>query len=380
MNVSSRQYLTKDLSGIGGRIKARPEDFEVEEVGAYEPGGEGTHLYLWIEKRDAAGDWMAGELARHFEVPRGDIGIAGVKDRYAVTRQWVSVSLETAKALDEATVVGPINEQISVLKAVRHNNKLKTGHLSGNRFGVVLRDFDVDVDEAMERCRAVMAQLSELGGMPNYYGSQRFGRNGSTLATGFGLLKGDSRAKKRVARDNFLRRMSISALQSELFNRVLTARMEAGLWRQVLEGDVLQKVESGGLFVVGADEVEESQARLLAGEVVLTGPMFGSKMKSAEGAAAEFEAAVLAEAEIEIGEFSRLGKLGLGTRRALQVPLGEVKIERVAGFVASNPNSESGEDVFGEGILLGFTLPSGSYATVLLDEVTKKLDFGSTDA
>ncbi len=377
MKVSSRQYLTKDLAGIGGRIKARPEDFEVEEIGAYEPGGEGTHLYLWVEKRDAAGDWMAGELARRFEVPRGDVGIAGVKDRYAVTRQWVSVSMETAKALDETHVVGPINEQITVLRAVRHNNKLKTGHLAGNRFRVVIRDFEGAAEESLARVKAVVEQFAAPGGMPNYYGSQRFGRNGSTLELGYGLLKGDGRAKKRVGRDAFLRRMAISALQSELFNRVLTARMEAGLWQQVLEGDILQKVDSGGLFVVGPDEVAVSQERFLAGEVVLTGPMFGSKMKAPAGAAAEFEAAVLADAGIELGEFGRLGKLGLGTRRALQVGLGEVEVARVPGVLGEEGSVEDG---LGEGILLGFTLPSGSYATVLLDEVTKTLSFEISEA
>ncbi|MBA2663201.1 MAG: tRNA pseudouridine(13) synthase TruD [Bradymonadaceae bacterium] len=355
MKISSRPYLTTGLAGIGGLIKVRPEDFSVEEIAAYEPSGDGPHLYLWVEKRDATGDWMLGELARHFGVPRRDIGAAGIKDRRAVTCQWVSLSTETATTLDELSAVGAINEQITVLKAVRHRNKLKTGHLRGNRFRIVVRELECTPEQALERAEAIVARLAALGGMPNYYGLQRFGREGSTLELGLGLLKGDPIARKKAGRDAFLKRLAISALQSELFNRVLSARLERGVWGKVVEGDVLQKADSGGIFVVEPGEVEQAQARLESKEVLLTGPMFGPRMKAPQGVSAQLEADVLEAAGLKAADFERLGKLGSGTRRALHVVLEEITLEIV----------EDGALAF------GFALPSGSYATVLLRELMK---------
>src|SRR5438067_963407 len=129
--------LTSDLPGIGGRIKTIPEDFEVEEIPAYEPCGSGDSLYLWVEKCGLGADYFSRQVARRLEIAPGDVGMAGLKDRHAVTRQWISVPAAAEGRLDRLDGDG-----IRVLRVSRHGNKLKAGHLHGNRFRILIRDVD----------------------------------------------------------------------------------------------------------------------------------------------------------------------------------------------------------------------------------------------
>ena len=131
-------YLTPELAGVGGVIKVRPEDFEVEEIPAYEPCGSGEHLFLWMEKRDVGAAWFVKEVARRLGVAAGAVGTAGLKDRHAVTRQWVSVPAAAESGLAQLDGDG-----IALLRVSRHTNKLRPGHLRGNRFRVLIRDVDV---------------------------------------------------------------------------------------------------------------------------------------------------------------------------------------------------------------------------------------------
>ncbi|MFU8805123.1 MAG: tRNA pseudouridine(13) synthase TruD, partial [Bradymonadaceae bacterium] len=258
---------------------------------------------------------------------------------------------------DPEELVGDLDENISILRAIRHENKLRTGHLRGNKFRLRMGDLEVDGEEALKRAQAIVERI-ESGGMPNYYGLQRFGRRGETLAMGWGLLRREKAVMGRVRRDRFLKRLALSAAQSDVFNRVLCRRIEEGLWGVVLEGDVLQKVDSGGIFVVGEDEVEESQRRLDEHEVVITGPMPGPKMRLPEGASGEYEAGILEEAGATGELFSGWGKILTGTRRALAV------YPEFHGLKVVDEDKEALE--------LEFSLPSGSYATVLMREISKK--------
>src|SRR4029077_6526506 len=168
--------FTPDLPGVGGRIRVRPEDFEVEEVPSYEPSGAGDHLYLWVEKRDVGPEFFARTIAQRAGVPVGSVGTAGLKDRHAVTRQWVSVPKEAEPRLKAIDSGG-----IRVLGISRHVNKLKPGHLRGNRFRLLIRDADRSKAEALS---TILARFHTLG-MPSFYGPQRFGRYASTLALVF---------------------------------------------------------------------------------------------------------------------------------------------------------------------------------------------------
>lgn len=338
--------LTADLPGIGGHIKQEPEDFEVEEIPAYEPSGTGSFLYLWVEKRDMGAEYFVRQVARRLGLHTGDIGSAGLKDRRAITRQMISVPEQVADRLEELNGDG-----IRLLRHSRHGNKLRPGHLRGNRFRVLIRDVD---PAASERLPPLLARLQQQG-LPNFYGPQRFGHDGETARLGFAMLTGTplpDQGRPVNVRNPFLRKLALSAAQSALFNEYLRRRLQDGLLRHVLAGDVMAKWPAGGMFV--AEDLAAEQARLERGEIIPSGPIFGRKMFPAKAAAAEREAAVFGAADIPPDAFRRFGKLLAGTRRHNFV--------YVDGLSAAPDNN---------GMWLSFTLPAGSYATVLLQEVTK---------
>jgi tRNA pseudouridine13 synthase len=334
---------TSDLPGMGGRIKCEPEDFDVEELPAYEPCGEGDFLYLWIEKRGMGAEYFVRQVARRLAIPPGEIGTAGLKDRHAVTRQMVSVPLRAEPLLPQLEGDG-----IRVLRVSRHRNKLKPGHLHGNRFRIVVREV---LPEAGERLPPLLERLRQVG-MPNYYGPQRFGRDFETLKLGLQLLRPADPAVRVRPPSPFLRKLALSAAQSALFNHYLGQRWQDGLLGRVLPGDVLARWPFGGMFV--AEDVAREQARFDAREVVSAGPMFGRKMFRAAGEAAAREEQVLRDAGLTPEAFQGFGKLLSGTRRHNLIYLSDL-----SGQV------ESGQAV------LSFTLPAGCYATVLLREMTK---------
>jgi tRNA pseudouridine13 synthase len=331
--------LTADLPGCGGTIRSKNEDFEVEEVPSYEPCGEGEHLFLWVEKRGMAPEFFARTIAQRLGVSSAAVGTAGLKDRHAITRQWVSVPL------DAEPRVGKLDsDELRVLRTGRHINKLKPGHLRGNRFNILIRNPNPD---AKDSTNAILDRIRTLG-MPNFYGPQRFGRDGSTLDLGWQCLA--KKAPRRIR--PFLFRFALSAVQSFLFNDVLARRLWDGFFRTVLPGDVMAKWPAGGMFTTQDPAAE--QARFDAKEIVTAGPMFGKKTFPAEGVAAEREAAVLSDNGLSIDSFGGFGKLVLGTRRHNLVYLDDL---------ASEWNAD--------GLRLKFTLPAGSYATVFLQEVMK---------
>jgi tRNA pseudouridine13 synthase len=330
--------LTSDLPPVGGAYKVTPEDFCVEEIPAYAPAGVGEHTFLQIEKRGLSTHEAVARLARALGADPREAGTAGLKDKQALARQWISLARVDPAAALEVSVEG-----VRVIAAERHGNKLRTGHLRGNRFTVKLRGVG---EGAHERAQAILDRLVEFG-LPNYYGEQRFGRAGDNAERARALLRGQLRVHDRSER-----RLLLSALQSELFNRVLARRIGASTHRRALAGDVLQKVESGGIFVCEDPAVD--QPRIDRWEIVPTGPMFGPKMRAPTGEPAELEATILREAELSIEDFARGGKLAEGTRRALAVRIGDV-----APVTAAEDDS----------LIFTFSLPSGSYATVLLAEI-----------
>jgi tRNA pseudouridine13 synthase len=332
--------LTADLPGTGGRIKTEPEDFEVEEIPAYQPCGEGDFLFLWLEKRSMGAEYFVRQLARRLDISPGEVGTAGLKDRHAVTRQMVSVPAQVEDRLDHVDGDG-----IRLLKVDRHSNKLKPGHLHGNRFRILIRDVDTG---SSERLVPLLERLRREG-MPNFYGPQRFGRDGETAQLGLAMLHGETR---KSPRNPFLRKLALSAAQSALFNHYLARRMTDGLLRRVLPGDVMAKWPFGGMFV--AEDVPREQARFDARETVSAGPIFGRKTFAAAGEAAAREAAVLQECAVAADAFRNFGKLVQGTRRHNLIYLDDLTGEAEADRVR-----------------LSFTLPAGSYATVLLREVVK---------
>jgi tRNA pseudouridine13 synthase len=334
--------MTADLPGIAGKIKSTPDDFEVEEIPAYQPCGQGDHLYLWLEKRSMGAEYFIRQIARCLEISAGEVGTAGLKDRHAVTRQMVSVPASAEPLVNRLDGQG-----IRVLNVSRHGNKLKSGHLHGNRFRIQLRGV---VPEASTRLHPLLAQLRQ-DGWPNYYGPQRFGRDGETVKLGLAMLREDGGGSTRV-RNPFLRKLALSAAQSAVFNHYLACRLRDGLLRRVILGDVMAKWPFGGLFV--AEDVEREQTRFDGRETVPAGPIIGRKTFPAAAEAAARESAAIADSGIAPSALHCFGKLLSGTRRHNLI---------YADDLAAVVDQDS--------VQLSFSLPAGSYATVLLREITK---------
>ncbi|MFN0051389.1 MAG: tRNA pseudouridine(13) synthase TruD [Planctomycetales bacterium] len=342
--------LTADLPGIQGFSKQQAADFQVDEIPAYPPEGQGDFLFVRIEKTGLSGEQLVSQLARCLKIAHQDVGMAGLKDRHAVTRQWVSLPARCEPLLNEIAHPG-----IRILELGRHRHKLRTGHLRGNRFSILIRDC---VSGALPLAQRIAERLTSTG-CPNFFGDQRFGRDNETWELGMALLRGDTTPGRIPrARRKFLLRLALSAVQSHLFNQALAARMTEGLLHTVLPGDVMQVKASGGPFV--AEEVTREQERFNQREIVVTGPMFGPKMKRPSDVAALREAAILESSGLAPAAFEKFANLTPGTRRPYLVWMDELR-------VTEEP----------EGIRLELTLPSGSYATVVLREF-QKLDPGSS--
>jgi tRNA pseudouridine13 synthase len=322
------------------RIKSEPEDFQVEEIPSYEPCGEGAHTFLFVEKRLCNSDEVARALARAAGVPPRDVGYAGRKDRRALTRQWFSVpdyAPERALALEL--------EGVRVLRAERHRNKLRTGHLRGNRFAIRARDVTAsDFERARER-----AQELARRGMPNRFGDQRFGRDGDNALRARAILAPEAGSRAPHPRDRRALRFLVSALQSAVFNAVLAERADA--FDAVELGDVAVVHASGGLFVV--EELPRESARAAAFEISATGPIFGTRSPEPAGDVLRREREVLHRFGLDGPLQIPRGIELRGTRRSLRVRPGALELAR-----------EGDRDVW-----LRFELPPGSYATVLLEEL-----------
>jgi len=405
---SQLPYLTADLSGIGGVIKQHDEDFTVEEIPLYRPSGSGTHVYFVIEKRGLPTLAAVQHIARALGKQPRDIGYAGLKDAHGVTRQTMSV-----EHVDPARLQSLEFARMKILSVDRHTNKLKLGHLAGNRFEIKIRDCHLNGPELTQRAREILDVLSRRGG-PNYFGPQRFGARGDNAAIGEAILRGDfaeaislilgrpSQVDHGAARharelfdkgdfsaaadvwprgvfaqqsrlcrahaknagdakktwravDHTLRKLYLSAFQSALFNRVLAIRMET--LDQLEIGDIAWKHVNGACFRV--EDAEKEQPRCAAFEISPTGPLLGRRMTEALGHPGEIENQVLAECGIGREQIVSEGSGRLdGARRSLRVPLGD-------------PQLDGGEDEHGGFLKVKFTLPAGAYATVVLRELCK---------
>lgn len=329
-----------ELAPTGGRVGPEPEHFVVDEVPLYAASGKGEHQYLQIEKRLLTTPDLARRLAKAAGVHDRDIGYAGLKDKHAVTTQWFSV--QSKRELSPDLDLGP---GVRVRTVTRHDNKLRTGHLLGNRFTITL----LGVDEAAPaRARAIAERLRH-DGLPNYFGAQRFGHGGRNLNDALAWLKSGARGRNR-----FEQKLFPSVVQAELFNRYLSARVALGA-RQLIEGEIVRLEGSGAMFRV--DDLAKEQPRFDARDLHLTGPLLGPKMRPAAATALALEQRLTAELGLDEAMLGALGQHAPGARRDLFAPLADLELREVTG--------ESQR-----ALALSFTLPAGGYATEVLRQLT----------
>lgn len=337
---SDLPYVTVDVAGTGGVVRTTPDDFLVTEIPAYLPEGTGSHRYLLVEKRGYNTRELVQALMRG-GVEERSIGVAGLKDKAAVTVQWLSVPKRYPAAVAELAALPGVR----ILDESFHRNKLGIGHLQGNRFEITVRGVR---DDAEETAAAGLAALAARGS-PNWFGPQRFGRFGGNAYDGLRVLRDED-----VPGGHRLKRFFLSALQSTLFNANLAKRIGLGLYQQVIVGDYARKHDTGGTFLVEDAPLETARAERL--EISATLPLFGRKVKQSTGTAGELEQAVLDSFGLRWAQFASRH----GDRRSSRVLLTDTVV-----------NSAPGED--GRPALrLGFTLPKGSYATAVLREVLKE--------
>lgn len=318
-----------------GKIRTVPEDFIVSENLSFEASGAGEHAFLRIEKTNENTDYVARQLARFAGVRQRDIGYAGLKDRHAVTTQWFSVWLPGKPDPDWTQFE---TDNIRVLQSLRHARKLQRGALSGNRFKLIIREWQGDSAKTNERLEFI-----KLGGMANYYGEQRFGHRGQNVNKALSLFQGRKTRHEQ-------RSLYLSAARSYLFNHILAARIKQKNWNQAIAGDVFAFDSSRSRFK--SDQPEpDIISRVNAGEIHPTGVLWGRGDALASAEALAIEQAVIDD-YAEIAEGLVQGRVDVD-RRPLRVNIRDLQWQFIG-------DSE---------LELRFTLPAGSYATALLREI-----------
>jgi tRNA pseudouridine13 synthase len=401
-------YLTKELPGMPGVIKSRPEDFIVEEIPQYLPSGQGDHTYFMIEKKGITTLELVRRLARALGRSDRDFGYAGLKDAQAVTRQVMSLEHIDQARLESLSL--PPGTNAKILWINRHSNKIKLGHLAGNKFRIKLRQVPPDALEITKQCLEILNQR----GIPNYFGLQRFGMRGDSWILGRAILLGDFkefcdqfcgrpspvdrnqslkarelydkglyelsadvwppffRDAKRCCRtlaarpdayfkafigvDRKLVKLFLSAYQSYLFNEVLAQRIDT--LDKIWTGDVPIREDNGAAFV--AEDPAAEQPRADRFEISPSGPIYGYKLLMPAGEELKIEQEILDNEKITLDSFRNAKGIKLrGSRRAFRVQM-------------LNQHVDSGRDDAGDFLSLQFDLTSGSYATAVLRELMKE--------
>lgn len=406
--------------GIGGRLRERAEDFLVEEIPLYEPSGEGEHIYLFVEKHNLSTMEMVGVIAQHFGVRRRDVGYAGLKDKRAVTRQVVSV-WAPGKDIEDFPMLR--HDKIGILWADRHANKLRRGHLKGNRFSIRIRAVPF---QAVVQAQKVLDRLGREG-LANRIGEQRFGYLGNnhlvgraivlgrwgeaverllgpsedhpdaqpearrlflegrfgeaiggyhhSLRTERGLLKAMANGASPEQAVRSVERAALSffvtAFQSAVFNGVLGQRERAGTLGSLVEGDLAFMHSSRRTFEVGEAEMADPTLgeRLARLEISPSGPMWGRTMRRAGGAVGELELDALLATGVTEEDLARYAERGgelEGERRPLRVPV-------------IDPDVEGGMDEHGSFVRCAFELPRGCFATSVMREIMGPVEADEQD-
>lgn len=323
-------------SNLKGVIRTCPEDFQVDEIQQFTPSGKGEHVWLHIQKTGENTDWVGDLLARIADVPRKDVSFAGMKDRHAVTTQWFSVQMPGREAPDWKS---QLPDSIILLDEQRHDRKLKRGTLKGNAFKLIIRDFEGDEAELKEVIERITQQ-----GIPNYFGEQRFGHDGSNIRKVRQWFKGEFKVKSRPKRSIYL-----SASRSWIFNHILSERVKDRSWNKAVQGDIFMLDGSKSCFAEAVDD--EIIQRVQDQEIHPTGALWGRGSLASKDNIEALENDVASQFNVLC---EGLEKHGLKQeRKALRLSVMDLNYSLIE-----------------EGIVcLEFSLPAGAYATSVLSEI-----------
>ena len=373
----SQQKIDKDYVflrvyqslNISARLKTHAEDFIVEEQIAIDFSGEGEHCWLYIKKRGCNTDWVAQQLADYCKVKKLAVSYAGLKDRHAVTSQWFSVQLPGKPTPEwsgfESLISGAADKDadagkvVQVLQCYRHNKKLQRGALQRNIFNIKLRELSDTSEECFLSLQRRCDEISKAG-VPNYFGSQRFGRNHNNLDQAVKLF---SNPRYKLAKHK--RGLYLSASRSWMFNCILSERIKQQVWNRRLPGDVFMLEGKSACFKDEKADHDEAEAsarelikRLEHNEIHPTAILWGEGDVMVEAQAAILETTVIERFPIYCD--------GLVAAR--------VQAHRRSCRVIPGQMACSRQD---NDFVLSFSLPAGSYATMVLAEIFTDL-FEST--
>lgn len=320
--------------GFSGTIRNTHSDFEVSEALSFEPSGEGEHLFLYIEKQQCNTSWVAEQLQKHFRLRSQDIGYAGKKDKCSIAKQWFSLHIPgQSVSIDDLDT-----DSFRVIKAVRHNKKLRKGVIQHNHFKIKVINLAQAIDERV-------IDNIRIKGFPNYFGYQRFGHNANNLIKASKLFNQQIKVRSRNKRGLYL-----SAARSFLFNLMLAQRLEKNLWEHIVPGDCVGLSGSKSYFV--CDKIDdELKQRLAQADIHISGWLAGIQKSQSESKALELETSVLAQYESWLVGLKN-AKVA-SSRRPMRVIPQDFKISQF------NDNQQ----------LIEFSLPAGSFATSLLREL-----------
>jgi tRNA pseudouridine13 synthase len=366
--LRDKNILDKDYSfarvyqplNVSAKLKSQPEDFIVEENISIDFSNEGEHCWLYVKKCGCNTDWVAQQLAKYCGVKQMAVSYAGLKDRHAVTSQWFSVQLPglpTPDWSDFESMVSVNNqpgEDIKVLESHRHNKKLQRGALKSNWFKITLRELS-DTGNATFTLLKQRCESLSTGGVPNYFGLQRFGRNHNNLDQAIKLF---ANPRFRISRQK--RGMYYSAARSWLFNLILSERIKCNVWDKRLPGDVFMLAGKSACF---KDELSEQSSdgdkaglneRLQSNDIHPTAPLWGDGETMVELDAADFERRIIDQ--IPVYRDGLVSARVQSRRRACRVLPAQLDCYRQ-----------------GEDFVVSFSLPAGSYATMVLAEIFSEL-------
>lgn len=332
--------------GISGRIRVRPEDFQVREDLGFEPDGDGEHCLLLVRKTGCNTQWVADQLARAGGIAVRDVGYSGLKDRHAVTEQWFSVPARAMQRLED-TDLGGVG--VEFLRVAGHRRKLRRGVHQRNYFRIKVSG--MVGDSGWRELLAARLETIAANGVPNYFGEQRFGRRGGNLELVRRLAAGQRMGRRE-------RGFALSAARSQIFNAVLSARVEDGSWNRLMSGDVAALHGTRSVFPVAAvDETLEQRIRIQ--DIHPSGPMWGRGDLASRGEVAELENRIAATHPASAAVAIAAGMSQ--ERRPLRLTVGDLAWETSDGSLT-----------------LSFNLLKGGFATTVLREVADLGDASQT--